>query len=476
MSSRIHPALELLAVDIPPRYTGTVYLPWTSRSIVLTLVIVAALIAGMVFAWRSLFLRWKMRDIPTAKAHGLFVGVNECRGVATGAMYTAPASQQPVIWYEHKIEEYRSSGKSGSWHTIHKRSEPRWIQLTDDTGSVWLDTTTAEIDIDDKVVPDNYWPLQGKRRHLETIVTNQQAIFTIGPVVTKEGYGAPFFSKDESFHGDHDHRFIITTKSEKSLARRKAVQFIFLSIGAMIAAALFFSLRTTRTFVGGVEQYCYDDDGNQTDCLGILLGDNREQVWALPLALLGVTFLLWVYGAWRRLAFTKERAAQTWSEIDVQLRRRSDLLPNLLATVKAYAAHEQATLERITQARIQTAQLTQVAEHQTPNDATLSSAADISDQQTAAGKQLIALAEGYPELKASEQFLRLQQTLENTEDRIALARSFYNDTILALRDLRSVIPYVFIRGLVPCPSYNMFEAAAEARTTVPNAEITPSTS
>jgi len=455
-----------------PAGTYNEYLPWEERSVIVSGLIMLVLVGSLVFAWRKITLRWKMRDVPTSKVRGLFLGVNECKGVATGATYSAPGSGKPAIWYNHKLQKEKGTGEDRYWDTIQERSEPRWIQLTDETGSTWVDMTTCEIDVPDSTFGSTAtWPLESGYRHIEMIISPQMPIYVIGPVVPKADYAGLFFSKDKQFGADQSTRFVVSTKSETSLSRIKAAQAVLLLLVGFVAAALFFSFREIRKYRNGVEEFCYND-GDRTACTGFLWGTNGEQVWAFPLVLAGICVLMWLYGAWHRLAFTKERAAQTWSEIDVQLRRRSAVLPNLIATVKAYAAHEQQTLERITQARIDAAMLTHVDDNQTPDATTLSAAGQLSDQQTTAGKQLLAVAEGYPQLKASEQFLELQRTLEDTEDRIALARAYYNDTILALRDLRGVIPYTFVKGLVPCLSYNMFEAAAEART-VPNAAVAP---
>ncbi|MCU1430550.1 MAG: LemA protein, partial [Actinomycetia bacterium] len=114
----------------------------------------------------------------------------------------------------------------------------------------------------------------------------------------------------------------------------------------------------------------------------------------------------------------RNRIDNAWSQIDVQLQRRHDLVPNLVETVKGYAAHEKDTFERVVQARNQ-AVSAQGAEAQ----------AQAENVLTGALRQLFAVAEAYPDLKANQNFLELQEQLTSTEDRVAYARQFYNDSV-----------------------------------------------
>src|SRR5262245_66020287 len=138
-------------------------------------------------------------------------------------------------------------------------------------------------------------------------------------------------------------------------------------------------------------------------------------VWIL----LGVAVLLLLvlaYG-YNRLVRLRNEVRTGWSNIDVQLERRGDLIPNLVETVKGYAAHERGVFDEVTRAR---AALQQAA--------TPAAAGEANDMLTAALGRLFAVAEAYPELKASENFLRLQDELTDTEDKISAARRYYNST------------------------------------------------
>lgn len=115
----------------------------------------------------------------------------------------------------------------------------------------------------------------------------------------------------------------------------------------------------------------------------------------------------------------KNRVKNGYSQIDVQLKRRTDLIPNLIETVKGYAAHEKGVFEEVTKARSNIMNATSVKE-----------ASEANNQLTGALKSLFAVAENYPELKANENFVQLQNELTETEDKISYSRQFYNDTVL----------------------------------------------
>jgi LemA protein len=138
---------------------------------------------------------------------------------------------------------------------------------------------------------------------------------------------------------------------------------------------------------------------------------------------------LYVIWAFNRLVSLRQRVNNGWSEIDVQLRRRYDLIPNLVETVKAYAAHERTVFESVTQARAEGI-----------------NASGVRDQATAenhvnAGlKSLFAVAEAYPDLKANQNFLALQEELSGTESKIAYARQFYNDQVMLLNTRIQTFP------------------------------------
>ena len=153
----------------------------------------------------------------------------------------------------------------------------------------------------------------------------------------------------------------------------------------------------------------------------------------LAVVVAAVAFLL--IGLYNRLVGLRLRSQNAWSDIDVQLKRRNDLIPNLLETVRGYAAHEQGLFTALGRARERSLQASSVPEQ-----------AEASDQVSAALKGVFAVAEAYPELKANENFLALQGELSETEDKIAYARSFYNDAVLRFNNAIETVPGNLVAG------------------------------
>lgn len=153
---------------------------------------------------------------------------------------------------------------------------------------------------------------------------------------------------------------------------------------------------------------------------------------AIGLAVLVVFSMIATYN---RLVRLRNRIEAAWSQIDVQLKRRHDLIPNLVETVKGYAAHERETLEAVTQARQQAVAAKGVEEQ-----------AQAENMLTATLRQLFAVAEAYPDLKANENFLALQEELTGTESRIAFSRQFYNEQVLAYDNALETFPSNMVAG------------------------------
>ena len=162
-----------------------------------------------------------------------------------------------------------------------------------------------------------------------------------------------------------------------------------------------------------------------------------------------VSFLLYAMFAYNGLVRLRNRIENAWSQIDVQLRRRYDLIPNLVETVKGYAAHERETLERVIAARKQGIEADGVEQQ-----------AEAENMITGALRQLFALSEAYPDLKANQNFLALQEELTATEDRIRFARQFYNDSVMTYDNRRQTVPTNIIAsmfGFGPKPYFEIDE-------------------
>ncbi len=167
-----------------------------------------------------------------------------------------------------------------------------------------------------------------------------------------------------------------------------------------------------------------------------------------------------VIAAYNGLVRSRNQVENAWSQIDVQLKRRLDLIPNLVETVKGYAAHERETLAAVVAARNAA-----LAAPDTPR-----AQANADDVLTGALRQLFALSEAYPDLKANQNFLALQEELTATEGRVAYARQFYNDSVLTYDNKLESFPTVVLAKMFNFEPREYFEADEQART-VPTVEF-----
>ena len=160
-------------------------------------------------------------------------------------------------------------------------------------------------------------------------------------------------------------------------------------------------------------------------------------MWIIIVIVVIVAILLLLVGLYNNLVTLKMRVKNAWAQIDTQLKRRFDLIPNLIETVKGYATHEQETLEKVVDAR-----------NTYVTASSVEAKADANNQLTNTLKNLFALAESYPDLKANENFLALQTELSGTEDKIAYSRQFYNDTVQMYNTAIMKFPTNLIAGIL----------------------------
>ncbi|MEU8262174.1 LemA family protein [Micromonospora sp. NPDC048999] len=163
---------------------------------------------------------------------------------------------------------------------------------------------------------------------------------------------------------------------------------------------------------------------------------------------------MWTIGTYNRIVRLRNQVDASWAQIDVQLKRRSDLIPNLVETVKGYTAHESATLGAVTAAR------TGVVAAANADPAARAQAENVLTQSLG---RLFAVAEAYPDLKASQNFAALQAELATTENKIAYARQFYNSAVQTYNTAGQTFPTVLIAGLVGFKTRQFFETAEGER-------------
>jgi LemA protein len=171
----------------------------------------------------------------------------------------------------------------------------------------------------------------------------------------------------------------------------------------------------------------------------------------IVLVIIVLIIIFWIGGTYNHLITLTNRAKEAWADIQVQLKRRYDLIPNLMETVKGYAAHESNTFENVTKAR--TAAMN-------ANSTTPAAQAQAENMLSGALKSLFAVSEAYPELKANQNFLQLQQELGDTEDKIQASRRFYNTTVMALNTAEQTFPGNLIANSFGFKPMDLFELSA----------------
>ena len=168
-------------------------------------------------------------------------------------------------------------------------------------------------------------------------------------------------------------------------------------------------------------------------------------MWILIIVL--VILVISVIAIYNSIVSLKLKVDNSWSQIDIQLQRRFDLIPNFVETVKGYMSHEQETLEKLTELRTSWTDSSSVQDK-----------AKLDGEISSALKTIIAVSENYPELKSNENFIKLSEELSNTEDKIAYSRQFYNDTVTMYNTKLCVFPSNIIASIFNFTSANLFKA------------------
>lgn len=181
---------------------------------------------------------------------------------------------------------------------------------------------------------------------------------------------------------------------------------------------------------------------------------NTTQIVILVVAII----VVWAVFTYNRLVALRNRAKEAFSDIDVQLKRRYNLIPNLLEAVKGYAAHEKGVFEAVTKARAN-ALLTE-------QSGNIKNIAGAENMLTGALKSLFAVAENYPDLKASSNFMELQRELRDTEDKIQASRRFFNTTVMTLNTMIQSFPMVLVAKTLGFKQEEFFEIEEEEKAAV----------
>ncbi len=176
-----------------------------------------------------------------------------------------------------------------------------------------------------------------------------------------------------------------------------------------------------------------------------------------------VVALGWMIGTYNGLVRTRNHCDESWSNVDTELKRRYDLIPNLVNTVKGYAKHEADTLQRVVDARNRAAS----------NEGSPESRVRDENELVRSTRQLFAVVESYPDLKANQQFLQLQEELVTTENRIQRARRFYNANVRDLANRIETFPSSILAGMYGFKKREFFEIEDSSQRSVPQIDLTP---
>jgi hypothetical protein len=414
-----------------------------------------SIIAGAVFSFICLiasfyFLRRKrlIDDMPTSKTLGVFIGLAELKGTAESEQpfisYFAGISCVLFVW---KVEEHWSRtvttvGPKGvpqtrhesGWKDIAHGGEAAPFYLKDDTGVIRIDPEGAKIE--DKEVfnktckRDN--PLYfsrapqneianstHQRRFRETAIPLHTPLYVVGQSREREDVVAAEIAKDKK-----SPIFLISNRTEKQVSHRHIQGFwAFVILGLLMAV------------------------------LGILLGNifirhismGSWQPYVIAVAsFLFVLALGWTWTVYNSLVNLQQRVKQGWAQVDIQLKRRNDLIPNLVQVVEGYAAHERGLQELVIKLRQQN----------------LATPPGVKGPDYAGFLPTLRVTvEQYPDLKASELFLKLQKELAGTEERIALARDYFNSIATFYNTRLEIIPDRFLAKIMSLKPQTMMSAA-----------------
>jgi hypothetical protein len=424
--------------------------------IILGIVLVLLLLIG--FSLRALKRQRLLEDLPTSKTTGVFIGLVELKGTAESENpHRSFLAEQRCVWYSWTVQEHwsrtvtethrgadgkmqtRTRTESG-WTTVASGGETYLFYLKDELDVVRINPDKAEIhaaNVFNKTVT-TWDPLYygkgpangimnstGRRCFSEKIIALHQPIYVVGQAREREDYVAAEIAYDRFAP-----MFLISTRSEESHRRGELWTFWGLGILAVILSA----------------------------GAGIALAQNMMHevmidpllAIALPVALGGGTLAIWLIGwlwtVYNSLISLKNRVKMATANIDVELKRRNDLIPPLVNVVDGLQKHERDVQETTALLRSQVAVQSVDSNEETNTPA------------QGCASRLIGLVEHYPELKANEGFLKLQENLIETEQRIALARNYYNDVVATYNTRRERFPEGCVAVLAGLRPVSLFAA------------------
>ena len=400
---------------------------------------------ALLFWWRSVLLfKRTVEDVPTSKVKGVFYGLNEVKGlVKSDAPLQTYLTEVPSVWYEWSISEHwkktesyrdkdgnRKTRTKSGWRTVDSGGSYQSFFLMDDTGELVIEPEGAKVDApstmsyscspadplyygkgpDGAIANSTY-----RRRFSESSLAPGDNIYVLGPAKLREDVAQPMIAQSKEAR-----YYFISTKSEAQIIRSKSILAFFCMLFSFLAAlAVPFVAISVET--GMEPQEVLHEHPGWLVFSGLIF-----------LAFAGLFYLSLLYNGLIRV---RNRLTHALGLIEIQLKRRHDLIPRLLECVKGISEYEREAQELVASVR------------SSGVGGAGRGAGEIGEEiNQAAGMVggLFALSEKYPNLSADQNYASFMKELVDAEDRIALARAFYNDSLLALQDRLLTFPDVLV--------------------------------
>lgn len=436
-----------------------------------------ALFIGLSFGWTLWRRRWLIADLPTSDAAHVFIGMNEVKGVVApaGNPIVAPYTAIECVWYRSLLEREETNGDNKSWDTVEDVSSeaPFWIR--DASGHVLVRPKGASVYAKERVRdehagrPARYNSMSvlavptdepglltrlftGSQRYRTTewVLRPDEPVYLLGHATMRADAIALEFSPYDEQTGAKRGSLLLSSGDETKAARRTFWQgmglLLLAFVGAVTIPLEWQFLRDIRRTEG--DPFAVPATGQEI--FEAAQPGMRFVVLVFLLALPVIT----VVRIYNRLVEARNRAEAAWSLVDVHLRRRHDLLPQLVTVVQAAAAHERSVQEAVALARSGGEPPPSRA---LPDEATLERATTVDEADRAASRSLLAVAEAYPALRADASFAQLAEQVTVSEDGIAFARTFYNDAVTVMEDRRHQFPGALLARFVTLPTMARFE-------------------
>ena len=404
---------------------------------------------ALICLWGAFHFRRKRRllaDLPTCKTQGVFIGFVELAGTAeSNGPLTSHLAGIPCVAYTWTVEEHwrRGFGKNrkSGWETVGSGGLMIPFYLRDETGVLRIIPFGAKLEtktvFDIECEPDDplYYskgPREAvsgstdERRFVEQALPLHTPLFVVGVAREREDIVAPEIAEDRAAP-----LFLISTRSERAVRSG----FLWMALACELLALAALGVGLWMAFNADPRQEAPPAGAIAAAAGGFLLA------WTLG----------WLWMAYNALVNLRQRVQQAWSLIDVQLKRRNDLIPNLVEAVKGHRDFESAVQIELAALR---AQLGATPPGQPGPD------------PAACARTIAMIAERYPDLKASESFLKLQEEIGDTESRIALARAYFNDLATFYNTRLEIFPDRLVARLARLQPRNLMEAAGFERAPV----------